>query len=121
VEFQLTAILSIPMVQLVEPAVWAGSASYLSLNGKRVTQPLIAGEFHPISRTWIDGDLIELSLERPQRMEPVDDKHPDLIGVRQRTAGSADWQVTTDDGVQTFKPFYAIGSERIRLYQRVSS
>jgi DUF1680 family protein len=132
------------LVGLRIPA-WAGAASSLALNGKRLEGPLTPGAFHKIQRTWSDGDRIELSLDRPLRLEAVDDKHPDLLAimqgplalfavgkrflpfnrselltVRQTAAGSAEWQISTGDGVQVFKPYFAIDSERTRLYQPVS-
>jgi hypothetical protein len=125
---------------------WAGAASSLALNGKRLEQPLTPGTFHPIQRTWRDGDRIELTLDRPLRLEAVDDKHPDqlalvhgplalfsvgnrflpfnrseLLTARQTSAGSAAWRISTRDGVQVFKPYFAVDSETTRLYQPVAA
>jgi DUF1680 family protein len=124
---------------------WAGAASSLALNGKRLEQPLTPGTFHKIQRTWNDGDRIELTLDRPLRLEAVDEKHPDLLAIlqgplalfavgnrflpftrsellsaRQSSAGSAEWHISSGDGVQLFKPYFAINSETTRLYQPVS-
>ena len=104
------------------------------------------GTFHKIQRTWSDGDRIELTLDRPLRLEAVDEKHPDLLAImqgplalfavgdrflpfnrnelltaRQSSAGSAEWRISTGDGVQVFKPYFAIDSETTRLYQPVSA
>jgi DUF1680 family protein len=125
---------------------WAGSASALAINGKRLEQPLTAGTFHEIQRTWSDGDRIELTLDRPVRLEAADEKHPELLAimqgplalfavgnrflpfnrselltVRQTSAGSADYRISTGDGMQVFKPYFAISSETTRLYQPVSA
>jgi hypothetical protein len=43
----------------------------------------------------------------------------ELLTARQISARSADWRISTGDGVQTFKPFFAINSETTRLYQPV--
>jgi len=45
----------------------------------------------------------------------------DLAAVRQVAAGSTDWQVSTADGRQGFRPYYAVGLETTRLYQPVSA
>jgi hypothetical protein len=85
-------------------------------------------------------------LDRSLRLEPVDAKHSDLLAVlqgplalfavgdrflpfnrnqlmtaRQTAAGSAEWRINTADGVQTFKPYFAVDSQTTRLYQPVSS
>jgi uncharacterized protein len=125
---------------------WAGAASSIAINGKRLQQPLAAGSFHEILRTWNDGDRIELALDRTIRLEPVDEKHPNLLAVmqgplalfavgerflpfrrsellsiRQTSAHAAQWRISTEDGVQMFKPYFAINSETTRLYQPVSA
>jgi hypothetical protein len=45
----------------------------------------------------------------------------DLLSIRQVGANSTDWRVATSDGVQVFKPYYAVGREPTRLYQPVSA
>jgi len=47
-------------------------------------------------------------------------KRPDLMSIRQAAPGSAEWRVSTRDGAQTFKPYFAIGSETTRLYQNTA-
>jgi DUF1680 family protein len=125
---------------------WAGPGSAVTVNGKRVGAPIIAGSWHELRRTWRDGDRIELVLDRPLRLEPVDEQHPDLVAVmagplalfalgerflpftrrdllavRQVSATSPAWQVSTADGAQSFRPYYAVGFETTRLYQPVSA
>jgi len=125
---------------------WAGSNTEVAVNGKRQPQPIIAGRFHPIERTWRDGDRISLTLDRTLRLEAVDEKHLDalaimqgplalfavgerflpfkrseLMSIRQTAAGSAEWRIITGDGVQAFKPYFAIDSGTTRLYQPVAA
>ncbi len=45
----------------------------------------------------------------------------ELLTVRQTSAGSADYRISTGDGMQVFKPYFAISSETTRLYQPVSA
>jgi DUF1680 family protein len=125
---------------------WAGPGSTVAVNGKRIGPPLVAGSWHELRRSWSNGDRIELVLERPLRLERVDEQHPDLVAVmagplalfalgerflpftrrdllavRQPSTASTDWQVSTADGTQTFRPYYAVGFETTRLYQPVSA
>jgi hypothetical protein len=47
-------------------------------------------------------------------------RRDELLKVRQVATASSQWRVETPDGVQAFKPFFAIGSgEATRLYQPV--
>lgn len=125
---------------------WAGPGSEVAVNGKRLATPLTPGTFHEIERIWRDGDRITLTLDRPLRLEAVDEKHPlllavmqgplalfavgdrfvpptrgELLSIRQMAPGSTEWRMTTADGVQRFKPYFAVGSEATRLYQTVPS
>jgi DUF1680 family protein len=125
---------------------WAGNNSAVTVNGKRLDQPIVPGSFHEIRRTWGDGDRIVLGLDRTLRLEAVDEKHPNLLAVmqgplalfavgdrflsvkrhelmsvRQTAARSSEWRMSTGDGVQAFKPYFAIGSGTTRLYQPVSA
>jgi DUF1680 family protein len=131
-------------VALRVPA-WATPNTTITVNGKRV-DAVTPGTFHEIRREWRDGDRIALTMDMPVRLEAVDEKHPNLLAVmqgplalfatgdrflpfrrqelmtiKQMARGSADWRVATADGVQQFKPFYAIGGETTRLYQPVSA
>jgi hypothetical protein len=45
----------------------------------------------------------------------------ELMSVKQDAPGARDWRVSTPDGAQLFRPFYAIGLEATRLYQPVSA
>jgi DUF1680 family protein len=132
-------------VSLRIPA-WAGAGTAVAVNGKRIAEPVLAGAFHELRREWRDGDRIALTLDMPLRLEAVDDKHPNLLGVmqgplalfatgdrflpfkrhdlmsvRQTAPGSSEWRADTQDGTQIFKPYFAIGRETTRLYQAVSA
>jgi DUF1680 family protein len=53
----------------------------LSVNGRRVLDPVQSGTFAGIRRTWKDGDRVELELPMPLRLEPVDASHPNLAAL----------------------------------------
>ncbi|MGH8217438.1 MAG: beta-L-arabinofuranosidase domain-containing protein [Steroidobacteraceae bacterium] len=124
---------------------WAGPRTELAINGKRLEEPIAPGAFHELHRTWTEGDRIELALHAPLRLQAVDERHPDLVaatqgplalfavgerflpftrqallGLRQVAAGGSEWRCATADGVQTFRPFFAVGSSTTRLYQPLS-
>jgi DUF1680 family protein len=121
---------------------WAGPGTTVAVNGKKLSEPA-PGRFYEIRRTWQRGDRITLALDMPIKLEQVDAQHPDLVAVTvgplalfatgdrflpfrhkdllsiARESG-ATWRIKTEDGTQTFKPFFAIGSETTRLYQSVA-
>jgi len=62
---------------------WATPDPVLSVNGKRVSDPVQPGTFAAIRRTWKDGDRVELELPMPLRLEQVDANHPNLVALLQ--------------------------------------
>jgi DUF1680 family protein len=60
---------------------WAAPDSVLSVNGKRVSDPVLPGTFACIRRTWKDGDRVELDISTPLRLEPVDANHRNLVAL----------------------------------------
>ncbi len=123
---------------------WVGPGTAIAVNGRRFSSSVRPGQFFTIARTWRDGDRVTLALDMPLRLEPVDGKHPNLLAVmqgplalfatgnrflpfrredlltlRQTAPQAAEWRAATADGVQLFKPYFAIGAEATRLYQPV--
>jgi hypothetical protein len=62
---------------------WATPNPVLSVNGKRVSGPVEPGTFASIRNTWKDGDLVELELPMPLRLETVDANHPEMVALLQ--------------------------------------
>jgi DUF1680 family protein len=62
---------------------WAVPDPVLSVNGKRVAEPVQPGNFAAIRRNWNDGDRVELELPMPLRLQPVDANHPNLVALVQ--------------------------------------
>src|SRR5262249_20141254 len=108
---------------------WAGAKTILSLNGQRADNQIVPGKFLALQRTWKDGDRIELELEMPLRLEPVDQQNPDrvalihgaialfgvdnipehitrkqLLAAVRSPQSSQDWLVKTDNGSLTLRP-----------------
>lgn len=126
--------------------VWAGPKTTIAVNGKRVMSGPEPGEFAKVERTWKNGDRIEVEFDMPTVLEAVDPQHPNLMAavhgplalfavgeipapvrrqelqaVRQISSGSTDWQVKTESGAVTMRPFSAIHDEHYRLYLNVGS
>ncbi len=66
-------------VNLRIPA-WAAGAS-VRVNGRRELPTLEPGNFAAIQREWRSGDLVELELPLPLRLQSVDSVHPDTVAL----------------------------------------
>ena len=130
-------------VYLRVPA-WAGPATRLMVNGKSSTAVLKPGTFVPVRQTWKNGDRLELTIDRPLRLTPVDAQHPNqvallqgplalfavgkipadltpqqLLATKQRDANA--WQVPTSGESLRLMPYPAISDETYRLYLPVNT
>ena len=122
---------------------WAGPSTRVLINGRNANLHLTPGSWLSIDRTWKNNDRIELSIDMPLRLVPLDKQHPDLVALmrgpvtlfaihpmtgaitkqnllsaRRASASSTDWQVSTSAQQMTMKPFSAITTEHYRLYQQ---
>ena len=123
---------------------WAGPATRVAVNGKTSSVDLKAGTFVAIRQSWKDGDRIELTIDRPLRLAPVDAQHPNLLALLQgpltlfavgeapadltraqllATAqrGDSDWQIPTSTQSVKMLPYPAISKETYRLYLPVKA
>ncbi len=123
---------------------WTGEKTILSVNGRRVQEAVIPGNFLALQRTWKDGDRLELELHMSLRLEAIDDQNPNAVALmrgplalfavgeipthitRAQLLMAApapqsveDWVVQTNAGRLILRPFSAIMSESYRLYHRV--
>jgi uncharacterized protein len=123
---------------------WVGTKTAVTVNGHRIDVPLLPGSFAAITRTWSNGDRIEIEFDMSTSLEAVDPQHPDvvapvlgpialfalgrpasrlrrsaLLAVTQIAKGSSTWHVETEGGALMFKPFAAIEDEQYRLYHEV--
>jgi DUF1680 family protein len=126
---------------------WTRSAA-LAINGRREIEPLAAGRFAAIRREWRSGDRIELDLPLVQRLESIDAAHPEtvallagplvlmrvldgsdsatspvaraaLLAAQRHHSGRHEWQVPTEAGSLTLKPFLDIDAEFYSAYQEI--
>jgi DUF1680 family protein len=122
--------------------VWAAGASF-SVNGKRVSSPIVPGTFANIRRKWKSGDRVELEIPLAMRLEAINDKHPDVVALLSgplvlfaindsapkiarsqllaaKKIADARWQAETASAPLTFLPFTAIDSERYSTYLKLT-
>jgi hypothetical protein len=121
---------------------WVGRNTKVTVNGKAIDTALIPGTWASIDRAWKNGDRIELSLDMPLRLEPIDERHPEVVALlygpvalfaiepaadtitqkqllaAQRIGNSTNWQVATGSGNVRMVPFPEIKDETYRLYQQ---
>lgn len=122
---------------------WAGPQTSVRINGKADSVPLQPGGWAKLDRTWKEGDRVELSIDMPLRLVPLDPQHTNLVALvrgpvalfaidpdsrsltpkqmlaAQRNGTSSDWEVSTETGKVLMRPYSSIRSEHYRLYQKV--
>ncbi len=59
---------------------WASGKNVIRVNGELVGGDLLPGQFHPVRRTWHDGDTVELTLPMSLSTQPIDDD-PNCVAV----------------------------------------
>ncbi len=130
------------VVALRIPA-WAGGQTRIAINGVKIDAPLHPGTWAELERTWKTGDRIELSLDMPMRLVPLDERHPNLVALlhgpvalfavepvaqgvtkqqllaAQKVGASSAFTVSTAKGKVKMLPYPAITNEHYRLYQQV--
>ncbi len=124
-------------VNLRIPA-WATGAT-VSVNGKHVASSTVPGTFASVRREWKTGDRIELELPLTMRLEPINNKHPDVVALLSgplvlfainesapkitrsqllaaKKIGAQRWQADTASAPLALLPFSAIDEERYSTY-----
>jgi len=129
---------------LLRVPAWAGPKTFVSVNGKRVSEAPAPGAFFSVKRTWQDGDRVEVSFDMPMQLEAVDPQdaqtvallygplalfaigdaaldvnRSQLLAAQQTSSGSTDWLLQTGSSRVTMKSFPAIRDEKYRLYHEV--
>jgi DUF1680 family protein len=81
VRIQVAASQPTEFTVYVRIPAWTGNDPVVSVNGKRVTEGVQPGSFAALRRSWKDGDVVELELPMPLRLEPVDVQHPEYMAL----------------------------------------
>jgi len=142
IEFEFSLSKPTDLTASFRISAWADGAS-ISVNGKRLTTPVLPGTFASIRREWKNGDRVEVELPLKMRLEAVDARNPDTVALlrgplvlfpiapasrkitrRQllnaTNAGAGKWQVETASTPMTMLPFTAIEDEQYSTYLKVS-
>ena len=120
---------------------WAAGAQ-LRVNGRSQPAP-VPGRFAAVRRLWRSGDLVELHLPLPMRLEPIDPRHPDTVSLlrgplvlmavkpdidapvpgvsrsallKAERTGTAEWRAASVRGPVTLAPFTELGSRPYTTY-----
>jgi len=80
IRVEITASRPATFSVLLRIPAWTKDAR-LSVSGSRGWQPAQAGAFAELRREWKTGDTIELELPMATRLEPLDRRHPDVVGL----------------------------------------
>jgi len=80
VQIQVSASQPTEYTLYVRIPAWAEPNPILSVNGARVAD-VKPGTFVAVRRTWKNGDLVELELPMPLRLEPVDVQHSNQVAL----------------------------------------
>jgi uncharacterized protein len=121
---------------------WAGRQTSIRINGKNSATSPQPGTWSQLDREWKDGDRVELSMDMPLRLVPIDPRHPDtvallhgpvalfaidpgsttmtkqqMLAAQKVSSTSPDWEVATAQGKVKMKSFPQITTETYRLYQ----
>lgn len=123
---------------------WAGAKTRVSVNGNAVGDEMAPGNFLTLQRTWKDGDRVEIEMEMPLRLEPVEPENANIVALMRGPVAmfamadgptdvtreqllaatvsrrsSDDWVVRGKSGDVTLRTFAAIQDEAYRLYHEV--
>jgi len=119
-----------------------GWGASVAVNGKRVSSPLDTGTFAAVRRKWKSGDHVDLELPLTLRLEPINDKHPDVVALLSgplvlfpmndapgitrsqllaaKKVAAQRWQTETSSGLLNLLPFTAIEDERYSTYLKLA-
>jgi DUF1680 family protein len=138
VQFEVTTSRPLEFALNFRIPSWAEGAS-LSVNGKRVLEPVIPGSFATVRRPWKTGDHIELDLPLVKRLQSIDSSHPKTVALlcgplvlfaitgtppvvtgqqllAAKKTGQQNWQVETATVLLNMLPFTAIADEQYSTY-----
>ena len=141
VQFDVTASRAAEFAINFRIPAWADGAS-IRVNGRKVDGGATPGTFASVRRAWKTGDRVELDLPMRNRLEAVDSKHPDTVGLlsgplvlfaitstmpqvtrRQLLAaektGPQEWKLEAQGATLRMLPFTSIREEQYTTYLNV--
>lgn len=70
-----------PFALMIRIPGWLRADAQIRVNGQRVSVAAEPGTFAALSRTWHDGDRVELHLPQSFRTEAIDRSHPNTVAL----------------------------------------
>jgi DUF1680 family protein len=142
IEFEFSLSKPTELIANFRVPAWAEGAS-ISINGKRLTTPVLPCTFASMRREWRNRDRVALELPMRMRLEAVDARNPDTVALlrgplvlfpispasgkitRQQllqatNTGPGKWQVETASTPMTMLPFTAIDDQQYSTYLNIS-
>jgi DUF1680 family protein len=142
IEFEFSLSKPTDLVANFRVPAWAEGAS-ISINGKRLTTPVLPCTFASMRREWRNRDRVALELPMRMRLEAVDARNPDTVALlrgplvlfpiapasgkitRQQllqatNTGPGKWQVETASTPMTMLSFTAIDDQQYSTYLHIS-
>jgi len=141
IQFEVKTRRSVQFALRLRIPGWAANPSVF-LNGKRLLDVAKPGSFAAVERRWKNGDLVELELPMPPRLEPLDTHHNDTVALLSgplvlfaigeakrdltrnqllatKSVAPGRWQTGTASGPLVFLPFMTIEDEPYSTYIRL--
>jgi DUF1680 family protein len=141
VQFEVNTSRPIELAINFRIPLWTEGA-LISVNGKRISEPVNPGSFAAVRRQWKSGDRVEADFRLTKRLEAIDARHPNTVALlcgplvlfaiadapsvtRQqllsaKKIGEQKWQVQAGAGRLNMLPFSAISDEQYSTYLVVS-
>lgn len=92
---------------------WLGDSAEIRINGVKQHAAALPGTFALFTRTWRNGDRVEMHLPQSFRTESIDESHPKTVA---RLRGPVLYAELNSTG--EFVPFYRVQNESYNLYRQ---
>ena len=92
---------------------WLGDSAEIRVNGVKQHAAALPGTFAILTRTWRNGDRVEMHLPQSFRTESIDESHPKTVA---RLRGPVLYAELNSTG--EFVPFYRVQNESYNIYQQ---
>lgn len=80
VEFTVESSFPVAVPLYLRIPAWSAGPATLAWNGVPFASAA-AGTWHRVAHRWKAGDRLRLSIPQDFRLEPIDDRHPDVVAV----------------------------------------
>jgi DUF1680 family protein len=92
---------------------WLGDSAEIRVNGVKQHAAALPGTFAILTRTWHNGDRVEMHLPQSFRTESIDESHPKTVARLRGPVLYAELNPTGE-----FVPFYRVQNESYNIYHQ---